>query len=217
MKKMGFKNGLVHVITGCGPGKTTSAIGRGIRAVGYGYNVCMIQFMKSGKIPSEKPPQNLGETSFLKKTNNFTIASFGTEGFVKKEHVILAKKGIHHLKKELIKRGMDNLETLKIAKKTEKDVNLAEKALEYAKSVIKERKYDVIILDEINLALDYGLVDKQKIINLIQNKPAHVELILTGRYAPPEIVNIADYVVMISEIKHPFQEIKMIGRKGIEF
>ena len=62
----------------------------------------------------------------------------------------------------------------------------------------------MVILDEINVALDFKLIDLQEVIELIKNKPAALDLILTGRYAPPEIIKLADTVSEVQEVKHHY-------------
>jgi len=81
---------------------------------------------------------------------------------------------------------------------------------------VKNGKYDIVILDEINVAMSLRLVKTEEVINLIKEKPEHVELVLTGRYAPKEIIDIADLVTEMKEIKHPFQK-GIPPREGIEF
>ncbi|MGD2248528.1 MAG: cob(I)yrinic acid a,c-diamide adenosyltransferase [Candidatus Methanofastidiosia archaeon] len=94
------------------------------------------------------------------------------------------------------------------------DIKLAKKGLEHAKKIIFSQEYDIIILDEINVAVDFNLIKEKDVITLIKEKPDTVELVLTGRKCPREIVKIADYVTEMLEIKHPFTEGTM-ARKGI--
>jgi len=96
------------------------------------------------------------------------------------------------------------------------DINLAEEALALAEEVIGNGEYDIVILDEINVALNLRLISLEKILELINNKPEHVELVLTGRYAPPEIIETADLVTEMREVKHPFSK-GYQARKGIEY
>jgi len=96
------------------------------------------------------------------------------------------------------------------------DVKLAEEALALAEKVIKSGEYDIVILDEVNVALDLKLIKTEKVVELVKSKPRHVELVLTGRYAPAEIVEIADLVTEMKEIKHPFSKGQQ-ARKGIEY
>ena len=98
----------------------------------------------------------------------------------------------------------------------EEDVKLAGEALELAKKVVRSGEYDMVILDEINVALNLKLLKVNEALQLIKNKPMHVELILTGRYAPPKIIEMADLVTEMKEIKHPFAK-GVKPRKGIEY
>lgn len=99
---------------------------------------------------------------------------------------------------------------------TDKDVKLAKEALELAQEVVNSDEYDVVILDEINVALNLKLVDVNEVVDLIKNKPEDVELILTGRHAPPEVVEVADLVTEMKEIKHPYTK-GIPPREGIEY
>jgi cob(I)alamin adenosyltransferase len=98
----------------------------------------------------------------------------------------------------------------------EEDVKLAREAFELAQKVVQSGEYDIVILDEINVALNLKLVGIDETLGLIRNKPKHVELILTGRYAPRQIVEAADLVTEMKEIKHPFRR-GVKPRKGIEY
>src|SRR5512137_1539743 len=108
---MASKKGLVHVYTGNGKGKTTAAIGLGVRAVGNGLKVIMIQFMKG---------RRYSELDALEHLPDFTVKQFGRDEFVSK------------VKPEQI------------------DIDLAHKGLLYAEEILKNGKYDLVILDEIN-------------------------------------------------------------------
>lgn len=217
MSRPHFPRGLVHVITGSGPGKTTSALGLGVRSAGYGFNVCMIQFMKRGKVQNDVSVEDRGEIAFLKDASNFTIVSFGRNGFVNKRYVNLLKQGCNELRSELAHQKMDEERIRKILEETMQDMDFAEKAMKYAESIVQKGLHDLVILDEVNVAMVYNLVAIQRLIKLIQNKPTHVELVLTGRDAPAEVINLADYVVTMTEVKHPFRSCKLQGRRGIEF
>jgi cob(I)alamin adenosyltransferase len=96
------------------------------------------------------------------------------------------------------------------------DIRLAEEALALAEKVVKSGEYDVVILDEINVALNLKLISLEKVLKLLKNKPTHVELVLTGRYAPSEIIEAADLVTEMKEVKHPFNK-GFQARKGIEY
>lgn len=96
------------------------------------------------------------------------------------------------------------------------DVKLAEEAFQHAKNVVETGSYDVVILDEINVALNLKLISLEEVLKLIKNKPKHVELVLTGRYAPNEIIQAADLVTEMKEVKHPFNR-GFHAREGIEY
>ena len=98
----------------------------------------------------------------------------------------------------------------------EEDVKLAEEAFNHAKEIIESGQYDIVVLDEINVALNLKLIKLDKVLELMKKKPKHVELVLTGRYAPKEIIEIADLVTEMKEIKHPFKK-GYPAREGIEF
>lgn len=96
------------------------------------------------------------------------------------------------------------------------DIELARKGLELAKEVVMGGLHDLVILDEINVALDYGLIKVGEVLALIKEKPGHVELILTGRDAPKDIIDAADLVSEVVERKHYYRR-GVRGREGIEY
>jgi cob(I)alamin adenosyltransferase len=96
------------------------------------------------------------------------------------------------------------------------DVDLAGEALKKAQDVVKSGEVDVVILDEINVALNLKLVEIEKVLKLIKEKPEQMEIVLTGRNAPVEIVQAADLVTEMIEIKHPYNA-GFKARKGIEY
>jgi cob(I)alamin adenosyltransferase len=173
---MVLEKGFIHIYTGPGKGKTTAAIGLGLRAAGAGLKVYMIQFMKGRRYSELDAVENL---------QNFTIVQFGRDEFVSKE------------KPEQI------------------DIDLAQDGFKHFKDIVKNEKYDMIILDEINVAVDFNLIAVKDVLKIIEKKPENLELILTGRYAHPELVKIADLVTEMLEIKHPYQE-GVEARKGID-
>ena len=169
--------GYIHIYTGPGKGKTTAALGLGLRANGAGYKVHVIQFMKG---------RRYNEINAIEKLENFTISQHGRDEFVSKE----------------------NPEKI--------DIDLAQKGFSHAKDVIKNKKYNMVILDEINVAVDYNLISEKDVIELIDNKPENLELVLTGRNARPELIRIADVVTEMLEIKHPYQH-GIQAKEGIDF
>lgn len=92
----------------------------------------------------------------------------------------------------------------------------ARQALDRARRMMHSGEYRLVILDEINYAIDIGLLPLEDVIKLLQEKPSNLHVILTGRNAKPEIIEIADLVTEMREIKHPFQQ-GYKGKKGIDF
>lgn len=92
----------------------------------------------------------------------------------------------------------------------------AESALAAAGKAILSGSYDLVVLDEVNVALEYNLIELDEVIKLIEDKPPHVELILTGRYADDRLIEMADLVTEMVKVKHPFDK-GIKARKGIEY
>lgn len=92
----------------------------------------------------------------------------------------------------------------------------AEAAMAFAEQVVDAGEYGLVILDEINNAMHYNLIDVERVLSLVRRKPEHVELILTGRNAPAAIIEAADYVTEMKLVKHPFQA-GVPARKGIDY
>lgn len=96
------------------------------------------------------------------------------------------------------------------------DRELAKRGFKRAKALVKERRYDIIILDELNVAVEYNLISLEEVIEFLKNFPREMELIITGRYMPKEFLDYADLVTEMREIKHYFQK-GVMARKGIDF
>ncbi len=94
--------------------------------------------------------------------------------------------------------------------------SVALRGLEAVKKILRTGNFDMVILDEINIALFKKLIPLEEVLKMIEDKPDHVELVLTGRYAPPEIIEKADLVTEMREIKHYFKS-GVKARKGIEY
>jgi cob(I)alamin adenosyltransferase len=95
------------------------------------------------------------------------------------------------------------------------DIELARKALRLAEEEIAKNEVDILVLDEVNVALDFKLIPLDQVLALIKTKPAKMELVLTGRGAPEEVIQAADLVTEMREIKHYWKE-GVNGRQGIE-
>ena len=93
---------------------------------------------------------------------------------------------------------------------------IANEAIKISIEKIQSGKYDIVILDEINYAINLNLVKIEDVLNLIKSKPSGIDLVLTGNYAKDEIIELADLVTEMKEIKHPFQR-GIKAKKGIDF
>jgi len=96
------------------------------------------------------------------------------------------------------------------------DVEMARDGLARAGAVLREGRHDLVVLDEINVALDFGLVTLEDVLGLIAARPPHVELVLTGRRAHPDVMKAADLVSEVLNIKHHY-DAGVAAREGIEY
>ena len=95
------------------------------------------------------------------------------------------------------------------------DAHRAREALKEAKEILSRGEYDLVILDEINVALYFELISVHEVVQVLEARAPHVEVVLTGRYAPPELVEMADLVTEMKNIKHYYQA-GVSAREGIE-
>ncbi|HMK34770.1 MAG TPA: cob(I)yrinic acid a,c-diamide adenosyltransferase [Desulfomonilaceae bacterium] len=134
-----------------------------------------------------KAPDTSGEhTAVQSLAPMLIIKAMGRKGFIKKQ-------------------GPDPLDT-----------RMAELALQEACKAMLSGSYDVIILDEVNIAVNLRLISVQRLLEFLDSKPANVEVVLTGRYAHPEIISRADAVQEMKKIKHHFDKGGK-ARKGFEY
>ncbi|PIS25927.1 MAG: cob(I)yrinic acid a,c-diamide adenosyltransferase [bacterium (Candidatus Stahlbacteria) CG08_land_8_20_14_0_20_40_26] len=129
---------------------------------------------------------NYGELESVKRLPNFKIEQYGRPDFVNPKNP------------------------------DKEDIRLARQAFKRAAEVIKNKEFDIVILDEINVAVSFGLIRVEQVIELIKNTSRKIELILTGRYMPEEFIEYADSISEIREVKHHFQK-GTPARKGIEY
>src|SRR3989344_4172365 len=169
--------GLFYLYTGNGKGKTTTALGVCVRAIGYGKKVMIIQFMK-GRVT--------GEYLALKKlSENVDIHLFGTPDFV----------------------DPSNLRAI--------DLQLAQEGMNFAFNSL-EFKPDLVVLDEANVAISFNLLKPEQVLEFVEkatNQNTHI--IVTGRYAKPELIEKADLVTFMNEVKHPLQK-NIAAVQGLE-
>jgi cob(I)alamin adenosyltransferase len=173
--------GLLVVYTGDGKGKTTAALGMCIRAVGYGWSICIIQFVKGS--------WKYGELKGLKRLEpNVELHVIG-EGFV----------GIVDDDKDFREHRA-----------------AAEKGVALAIEKLKSGQYQLVILDELNVACDLDLVSEQELKDILDSRSKKQHLVVTGRKAPSSLIEKADLVTEMTEIKHPFRK-GITAQKGIDW
>lgn len=171
--------GLIQIYTGASKGKTTASLGLAVRAVGHGFHVYIIQFMKG--------LSDYGELTGIKRlAPECCLEHFGTGRWVHKGE---AKP---------------------------EDIEEAHKAFNRARELMHSGQWDILILDEIINAIWFGLISEDQVLELLEEKPPQVELVLTGRNASQRLMDKAQLVTEMVQIKHPF-EMGISARKGIEF
>lgn len=103
-----------------------------------------------------------------------------------------------------------------ISKTGESDILMAQKGLDKGRAAMLSGSYDIIILDEIVTSYYFGIITLEEILGLIRIKPDGLELVLTGRGAPPELLEAADLVTEMKEVKHYYRQ-GVVGRDGVEY
>lgn len=173
------EKGLIIVHTGKGKGKSTAAFGMVFRALGHGFKIGIVQFVK-GK-------WGTGERDILEKfPDQVTIKAMG-EGFT--------------------------WETADRAR----DIAAAKGAWEMAKEMIVDESYKMVLLDELNICLRYDYLDINEVVAFLSTqKPHDTHVIITGRNAKDELIEIADLVTEMTMIKHPFRD-GVKAQAGVEF
>ena len=183
---MATRTGLIIVYTGDGKGKTSAALGAAMRALGHGWKVLMIQFFKGDW------PVVYGELELAKRLYpQFEVLQLG-RGFVK----IMGDK-----------------------KPFDEHVEAAKAALQLTRERMLSGQYDVIILDEVNYALgylDFKLIELEDVLQLLRDKPPQMHIILTGRNAHPQVMEMADLVTEMKEVKHPMKK-GIPAQQGIDY
>jgi cob(I)alamin adenosyltransferase len=170
--------GLVLVHTGDGKGKSSSAFGVIIRALGWGHSVGVVQFIK-GDWPT-------GEKRFFDRLDGKIIWRTMGEGF-----------------------------TWDTQDRT-RDTRTAEAALAVAAEMLASGEHDLVVLDEINIALQFDYLSVPAVLAALEGRHQRTSVILTGRNAKPEVMDYADLVSEMREVKHPFQA-GIKAQKGLDF
>lgn len=194
---MPFK-GYVQVYTGDGKGKTTAAIGLAVRALGAGKKVLFLQFMKA---------QSYSEHRILPEISpNLTLESVGKPFFIIQEGSMPETELAKWREKAVI---------FPPGRPPAEYVELIRQGMARAQAAVAGSEYDLVVLDELVVALAFGLVTWDEVRSLIEQKSERVELVLTGRGAPSELIALADLVTEMREIKHYYTR-GVEARPGIE-
>ena len=172
-----MRQGLVHLYTGEGKGKTTAAVGLSVRCLGTGGKVLFVQFLKG--CPS-------GECALLQQLGARLIRAQTSAKFTNQM-----------TPDELAELAGQNLQTL-----------------EQAREVLQD--YQLLVLDEAIGALGCGLLPLESLLELVEQRPPHLEVVLTGRGPPEELTQLADYHTEFACKRHPFEK-GISARKGVEF
>ena len=191
------KTGYVQVYTGNGKGKTTAALGITMRAAGAGMKIAFIQFMKA---------LGYSEQKILPTLPGVTWKTLGKPFFI-------AKAG--RISEEELAEYGDTCVVFEEGNPPAEYVKMISDGFAEAREMVLSGEYDMVVLDEINCTMFFGLLDVEEVLELIRKKPAHTELILTGRCAPEEIIEAADLVTEMREIKHYYNN-GVQARRGIE-
>lgn len=175
------RKGLLLVYTGAGKGKTTAALGTALRALGHGWNVCMVQFIKG----TWRYGEIKGAAAFGER---FELHRMGA-GFYKIQDDDLPEE-VHR--------------------------EAAAAAMELLVGTLEGGKHDLVIADELNVALETGLVSPEDVKRVLAARPSNIHLIITGRGAPEFLIEQADLVTEMREVKHPYQR-GIKAQPGIDF
>ena len=171
--------GYVYLYYGTGGGKTANALGLALRSVGHRKSVVIIQFLKWKK--------DIGEYLIKDKLKPYyEIYQFGREAWLGEEDKVAEFGG----------------EKFTIESPKRQDIALARKALDFASQVLKKKPH-LLVLDEINLATQWKLLEVKDVLKLLDNVPEETTVVMTGRSAPQELIDRADFVNFVQEIKMP--------------
>ena len=207
------KRGQVHVYTGNGKGKTTAALGLALRAIGQGFKVFIVQFMKGGAYTGEY----IASKNYLPKIE---IAQFGRPCIKQQKQLKIdgfSPKGSRNKTLfDFVREDIDCGSCRYCFLNDDIQKDYVNEAFFKAQEVVSSGKYDLVILDEVNTATNLGFVDLEELLILVKNKPEQMELVLTGRGAPEELMFVADLVTEMRVYKHYFDD-GVHARRGVEY
>lgn len=188
---------MIQVYTGNGKGKTTAAIGLAIRSLGAGHKVYLMQFMKS---------LSYSEQGILRAMPNMTLETTGKPFFI-------AEQGMMDAEAEAA--FGDSVVVFPKGRPPTDYVELLSDGLRRSIDAVAAGQYHLVILDEINIALAFGLLQKRQMEKLFEVLRPATELVCTGRNAPQWLLDRADLITEMKEIRHYYEK-GIPARKGIE-
>jgi cob(I)alamin adenosyltransferase len=98
---------------------------------------------------------------------------------------------------------------------TQGDIDIAAEGLSLARSAMHEGRYDIVVLDEVSVAIKFGLLRTSDVVESVKARSGNVEVVLTGRYAPPELLVMADYITEMKALRHPYEK-GTLSREGVD-
>ena len=172
------EKGLLIVFTGAGKGKSTAAFGMGLRALGHGMKLGVVQFIK-GALPSAEREcfHHFANCDFQTIGNGYTWNSAAPDA----------------------------------------DIATARRAWRECVRMIEDPSYDMVILDELNVVLKHAYLSMDEVLPVLTSRRTMLHIVVTGRHAPPELIDTADLVSEMTSIKHPYREQGVKAQKGVEF
>jgi cob(I)alamin adenosyltransferase len=177
-EKKQAEGGLLLVYTGNGKGKSTSAFGTVIRALGWGHSVAVVQYIKG--------TWKTGEREFFTRFPDLLTWHAMGEGFT-----------------------WDTQDR-------QRDRQAAEAAWAKSRAFLESGDYDLVLLDEINIALRYDQLPVEAVVEGVKARHPRTSVILTGRDAKPELLELADLVTEMQQVRHPFEQ-GIKAKQGIDY
>ncbi len=194
-----MEQGKIQVYTGDGKGKTTAAIGLSIRALGAGKKILFLQFMKSKAYSEHNILENI--------SSDYKLKTLGKPFFIARKE---------DMNPEEYEKWKDECVFFEKGNPPKEYLSMINQGLQEVYQDLKSDRYDLIVLDEVNVALFFDLINKEEFIKNLLNRNSKIEVVLTGRKALPEIIEIADLVTEMIEIKHYYKDQNLEARRGIE-
>ena len=197
------RRGLILINTGPGKGKTTAALGTAFRAAGNGMRVLFLQFLKGS--------WHYGELDAAETLNTALAPALGTA--VTPDPNPPAAPPLQNFVMRQLGRGFVKVGG---AETDPEDIRMVEAAWAESAAAILSGEWDLVVLDEINYAIGYKMLSPERVADVLRRKPEMTHVILTGRNAHPLLVELADTVTEMREVKHAYQK-GILAQRGIEF